>query len=221
MGEVSALKSIRIWFKKVGTAKYISHLDLCRCMERAIHKAKLPFWYSQGFNPHVFLTITMPISLGYTGLRESMDVKLTDEGLGKEEIMEKLNLSLPAGIQIFDVTEPKMKPSDVVYSTYEITLENLPGLEEAVKALRSQEQILVEKHTKKGMRQVDIKSDFAEMRVDDTGESLKFLVTLLSSNAGSINPRLFFDALSTKFGRELYPETVRTGCLNGNFEEFA
>lgn len=81
------MKTIRIWFKKQRTAKYISHLDMVRLMERAIHKAKLPFWYTEGFNPHVFLTINMPISLGYTGLRESMDVKLLEDDLPFSEII--------------------------------------------------------------------------------------------------------------------------------------
>ena len=47
-------KDVRVWFSKTGTARYISHLDLNRCMSRAFHKAKLPLWYTEGFNPHVF-----------------------------------------------------------------------------------------------------------------------------------------------------------------------
>ena len=42
-------------------------------MSRAFHKAKLPLWYTEGFNPHVFLTFAAPLSLGFEGRRESMD----------------------------------------------------------------------------------------------------------------------------------------------------
>ena len=58
------MKSTRIWFHKFGTAKYISHLDLNRCVARAFHKAKLPMWYTEGFNPHAFVTFALPLSLG-------------------------------------------------------------------------------------------------------------------------------------------------------------
>ena len=36
-------------------------------MSRAFHKAKLPLWYTEGFNPHVFLTFAAPLSLGFEG----------------------------------------------------------------------------------------------------------------------------------------------------------
>ena len=75
--EVFALrKDVRVWFSKTGTARYISHLDLNRCMSRAFHKAKLPLWYTEGFNPHVFLTFAAPLSLGFEGRHESMDIRL-------------------------------------------------------------------------------------------------------------------------------------------------
>lgn len=44
---------------------------------------------------------------------------------------------------------------------------------------------------------------------------------LLSSNAGSINPKLLFDIYSDKYCREIYPEVTRINCYNKNMEEFA
>ena len=113
------MKTVRVWFEKKDTARYISHLDLNRCMSRAFHKTKLPLWYTQGFHPHVFLTITMPLSLGMIGLRESMDIRLTEEMAG-EEIIRRLNTALPLDIHVFDVTEPVMKAKDVAWASYEI-----------------------------------------------------------------------------------------------------
>ena len=85
-----ALKSTRIWFHKFGTAKYISHLDLNRCVARAFHKAKLPMWYTEGFNPHAFVTFALPLSLGVEGKHESMDIRLLED-MPKEEIIHRLN----------------------------------------------------------------------------------------------------------------------------------
>ena len=73
------MKNVRIWFEKKDTARYISHLDLNRCMARAFHKTRLPLWYTQGFNPHVFVSFAMPLSLGMNGVRECMDVRLVED----------------------------------------------------------------------------------------------------------------------------------------------
>ena len=46
----------RVFYKKQGRAKYISHLDLVRCISRALKRSKLPVWHTLGFHPHVYLT---------------------------------------------------------------------------------------------------------------------------------------------------------------------
>ena len=51
--EVPALRLIRVFFEKRDRAKYISHLDLTRCMTRAFARTDIPVWFTEGFNPHV------------------------------------------------------------------------------------------------------------------------------------------------------------------------
>ena len=85
------MKNVRIWFKKDYECRYISHLDLNRCMLRALHKSKLPIWHTEGFNPHPFVTFPLPLSLGFRGTNECMDVKLEDDNYSYEEIITKLN----------------------------------------------------------------------------------------------------------------------------------
>ena len=45
-------------------------------MLRALHKSKIPIWHTEGFNPHPFATFPLPLSLGFRGVNECMDVKL-------------------------------------------------------------------------------------------------------------------------------------------------
>ncbi len=218
--EVYAVKSVRIWYKKLGMAKYISHLDMCRCMERAIHRSKLPFWYTEGFNPHVFLTINMPISLGYTGTRECMDVKLLDDDYDYNCIIEKLNKGLPKDVQIFEVTEPVMKPKDVEFASYEIEIEETGKTFDKIKELLEREEIIVSKRTKKGTKEIDIKSHFSNMEVERVENTVKCKMVLPSSNNGSINPRLFFDVLGNECEEKLFISTCRTDCYNIDMKEF-
>ena len=37
-------------------------------MIRTIRRAGIPIWYTEGFNPHPFMTFAMPLSLGTSGM---------------------------------------------------------------------------------------------------------------------------------------------------------
>ena len=101
------MKSVRVWYKKDGAARYISHLDVNRVMTRALQHSKLPIWHTEGFNPHPFITFALPLSLGFRGVKESMDMRLLEE-VPERELISKLNQGLPQGIEVYKVTEPVM-----------------------------------------------------------------------------------------------------------------
>ena len=42
---------IRLRFSKTGRAKYIGHLDVNRVMSRALRRAGIPLWFTEGYNP--------------------------------------------------------------------------------------------------------------------------------------------------------------------------
>ena len=64
---------VRAVFKKTGRAIFISHLDVMRLMQRTFKRAKLPVWFSKGYNPHVYLMFPLPLSLGVSSECEVMD----------------------------------------------------------------------------------------------------------------------------------------------------
>lgn len=193
-------------------------------MSRAFHKTKLPLWYTQGFHPHIFLTITMPLSLGMSGLQESMDIRLTEE-VPYEEIIQKLNGALPLDIHVYKITEPVMRPSEVAFATYEITYEpenqSTEQAKEEIEELLSREEVLVTKHTKRGPKEFDIRPYFADMKLS-IGED-GFLHTQLClpiSVNGGVNPGLLKTAAERYLGLELYEQIVRTGLYNEKMEPF-
>lgn len=223
--EEFVLKNVRVWFEKKDTARYISHLDLNRCMSRALHKTKLPVWYTEGFHPHIFLTITMPLSLGMIGLRESMDIRLLEE-VPDEEIIEKLNAALPLDIHVYGVTEPVMKPCEVRFATYEIDYEvenrTAEQAKEEIMGLLSREEILVTKHTKRGPKEFDIRPYFADMQLEIREDGwLHTCLTLPISVNGGVNPGLLKMAVERYVGLELYERITRTGLYNEKMEPFA
>ena len=73
------MTTIRIFFEKCGEAAYISLLDLQRVFHRMLKMSSLPVYYTQGFNPHIYLSFTCPLSLGQESLCESCEVKTEQE----------------------------------------------------------------------------------------------------------------------------------------------
>ena len=80
------MRAVRLNFSKTGRAIYISHLDINRMMTRAVRRAKLPMWYTEGFNPHPYLTFALPLSLGQSSDCEYMDIRIEGD-ITDEEIM--------------------------------------------------------------------------------------------------------------------------------------
>src|SRR5699024_10261163 len=96
-----ALKNVRVWFEKKGAVRYISHLDLTRNMARGLKLSGLPVWYTEGFNPRIYMTYAMPLSLGVCGERECMDIRLTEE-VPFSELTVRLNACLPRGLRALE-----------------------------------------------------------------------------------------------------------------------
>ena len=64
------MRCVRVWFHKTGPIRYISHLDLMRTMTRAIRRSGIDLWYTEGFNPHPYMTFALPLSLGMQSVCE-------------------------------------------------------------------------------------------------------------------------------------------------------
>lgn len=215
------MKNVRIWFEKKGSARYISHLDLTRCMSRALRLSSLPVWYTEGFNPRVYMTFGMPLSLGVQGDRECMDIRLTEETeLGC--IPERLNRRLPADIRVLKASEPVRKLEEIAFADYELTLEaeDSRALARALRELLSRESVTVVKHSKKGDKEFDIRPYFSNVEPEILGpSSLRFSLRLPCSVSGSVNPTLLLDALKRYSGAEPYAQLIRKRLLTEDFSE--
>src|SRR5262249_56638845 len=64
----------RITFSKTGDARFLSHRNTMDVLERAIRAAGLPARYSEGFNPHMRLSMGPALALGVESRHEVFDV---------------------------------------------------------------------------------------------------------------------------------------------------
>lgn len=157
------MREVRLRFSKTGRLKYISHLDINRAMSRALKRAGIPLWYTEGFNPHPYMSFSLPLSLGVESLCESVDLRITGE-ITNKEIKDRLNSVLPEDLKIIDVYDDFRDNSEIVYSDYVYKFEfadNDLALEK-IKNVLSSDEILALKKGKQGrkrvMKETNIKS---------------------------------------------------------------
>lgn len=220
---VFALKSVRVWFKKKGSARYISHLDLNRVMTRAIQHSRIPVWHTEGFNPHPFITFALPLSLGFCGEKETMDFKLLED-VSENEIIKRLNTCLPNGIEVYKVTEPVMKAGKIAFAKFEIKFESedvtSEKLFELTRSLFAKEKIEVEKRSKKGMKLIDIKPELSTYTLEKMDSYVKLEMILPAGSVNNVNPQLFFTALEKENNIEVYTDITRLDTYNEEMKSF-
>ena len=205
-------------FSKTGRAKYVSHLDLVRAMTRAVRRADIPLWYTEGFNRHPYLTFASPLSLGYEGLRETMDIRMADD-FPYDELAARLNAVLPEGLEVISVVDVVAKAGDLAAAEYRLTI-HLPAsvIQDALAA----NELLVEKRTKKKtMKTIDILPYFKNAVVEAVGENETVVtVSLPSGGNENVNPGLFITALKGVVGADVDAEVLRLRLLLADGSEF-
>lgn len=215
------IKTVRIFFSKSGRAIYISHLDLMRAMTRAFSRSGLPVWYTQGFHPHLYITFALPLSLGTTGLCESMDVRLLEE-VSDEEIILRLNAALPEGLHAVSAGEPVMEPKEIMWADYHVHLRcAVSEGQRALERFSALEEIPMQKRSKKGIKTVDIKPMLQILLVEEQPDGLLLTLRCRAGVKINLNPTLALDALTelTSFKAD-WATIERFAILNETLEDF-
>ena len=218
------MRNVRIWFKKDFECRYISHLDLNRTMLRALHKSKLPIWHTEGFNPHPFATFPLPLSLGFRGINECMDVKLEDDNFLLSDIPDRLNACLPRGIRVFDATEAVMKAGKVAYASFTLLIGNptiaTGKIATQLRELLDSEKIEIEKKSKKGMKTIDIKQGVKQFEMKEHFDAVQLDIILTAGSSDNVNPNLLITALERRTGDEYVVDITRNDLYNSELELF-
>ncbi|MEG1686974.1 MAG: TIGR03936 family radical SAM-associated protein [Angelakisella sp.] len=193
---------VRLFFTKRDRAKYISHLDITRCFARALARTTLPVWYTEGFNPRIYMSFPLPIPLGYQSSCESMEVKLNEDDFPLEEVTAQLNAVLPEGIRILRTALPVEKPDAIALADYCICMATPQPevLQAAFTAFAAQESIAVVKKTKKGEKQLDLRPLFTVGGVESSEGAVTLRLRLAAGITLNISPALLLEAFSDYLG---------------------
>lgn len=220
------MREVRLRFSKTGRLKYISHLDINRAMSRALKRAGIPLWYTEGFNPHPYMSFSLPLSLGVESLCESVDLRITGE-ITNKEIKDRLNSVLPEDLKIVDVYDDFRDNSEIVYSDYVYKFEfsdNDLALEK-IKNVLSSDEILALKKGKQGrkrvMKETNIKSFIDKYSISIRNDVIVLNIRLLAGPEKNLNPSLLFDTIIRLIDMDFeWKSIARISLLDKDYKEF-
>ena len=208
--------TLRVKFQKLGSLQYISHLDLVRTMMKIITRAKLPLWYTEGFNPKPKIVFAAPLSIGTESVCEYMDIKMIDDP-SPEEVIRRLNENMTEEMQVLDAYYTEVKLTELKWLTYhiEITTENA-GHDMAVRCgevLDGEKIEVAKKAPKRGEipKVMDIKPliKSADVRFDEASGRIVIDAMLSADASAFLNPEYLIKALREYAGILSSPNLTR------------
>ncbi len=141
--------------------RLLGHLDLMRSMQRVLRRSELPIKYSQGFSPHVILSLAAPKSVGMAAENELMEFVLTED-LPRQVVEDAIQKAMPETMELKGLILREDKaaalPALVRMASYRVDFyEDPPFTESQLADFLSQDEILAVKKTKKGERSYDMR----------------------------------------------------------------
>ena len=169
------VQKLRLRHVKRGTARFASHRDFGRALERALRRAGIPMAYSSGFSPHPRVSYAGAAPTGAASEAEYVELGLS-ERCDPEKVREALNRVLPPGFDVVTIVEAGGRPLHELLEASWWTIE-LPGVDPAVLAqlagiLRDAEQVEVTRMTKKGERRFDVRAGLIKVWASEDGLEL-------------------------------------------------
>lgn len=157
---------IRIKFLKQGSMKFIGHLDVMRYFQKVMRRADVKIRYSEGFSPHQIMSFAAPLGVGITSNGEYLDIEVTQTE-DSRTMVERLNRVMVDEIRIlsYKKLDDSCKNAMSMVSRADYTLTFREGYEpadmdnffERLAAFYDQKEIIIQKKTKKGQKEMDLK----------------------------------------------------------------
>ena len=218
---------LRFRFKKQGSLQYISHLDLVRTMHKVIVRAKLPLWYTEGFNPKPKMIFAAPLSIGTESECEFMDLRMK-EYIDPAEAMARINTNMTSEMQIYEAYYPESKFTDLKWMSYRITIGSPAVTDELVdrcNALLGGDTVEVQK--KNSEQTMNIRPLIKSAVAKREGDRLVIDAILSADPSAFLNPEYIIKALRTGCDiltspdlTEEYYEIMRLEAYFGDMTEF-
>ena len=205
------MQRLRIRFCRGQEVKFISHLDILRLWQRALHRAEIPPACSEGFNPHPRISLAAPLPIGVTSQAELMGI-LCPKRTSPHFFTAAVSQQLPLGIEILQVyqialTMPSLQ-SQVRSAEYRVEVEAEKGqndIESALTKLLSMKHLPWQHQRDTGTRNYDLRALIDDLWfIDWHGRYCTLGMRLRCGNNGSGRP----EQVTTALGFIHHPQLI-------------
>lgn len=184
-----------------------------RAFGRAIRRARIPAFYSRGFNPHLIMSFASPLSVGYGTQADYLELEV-DDRLSVQSAFESLRAAAPPGIEItgvYIIPEGTKKLMALNRSAiYEIRFpsaapEEQAALREAAALLRGGKPHICTDHKGRTL-------DLGALILEVTADGGTITLTAANASSASLNPAVAAEELLKMTGLALPYEICRIEC---------
>ena len=216
------VQRLRVRYAKRGRLRFTSHRDFSRAFERAVFRARIPMAYSSGFNPHPRISYAGAAPTGSASEAEYLEIALA-QVLVPAEVHAALDEALPEGLDVIEVVEsPGGSLADrLEASRWRIDVDGSPEVVEAgVAAFLAAEEVLVERMTKKGLREFDARGAVVSLAVTTSGyDDRSALDVVLRHGVPAVRPDDVLTALVSVSDVQPGPAPLMTRLAQGPLAE--
>lgn len=192
-------------FSRSGSARYLSHLDTARALQRTFARAGVPLAQSQGMRPKPRISLPLPLPVGAAGFGELAVVEVPDETRGGAAALRALRAAAPPGlvpdtIVVAGDRHPRPQAGDAEYIC---TLDGDAGaITAAVERYAEEEHTIHERVSPKGSRTLDLKDYVVPTAVLAMDGGAKISFTIHYREDGAARPQEFVDLIARWAGVE-------------------
>jgi radical SAM-linked protein len=216
------VQRLRVRYAKRGRLRFTSHRDFSRAFERAVFRARIPMAYSSGFNPHPRISYAGAAPTGSASEAEYLELALS-EVVVPADVHAMLDEALPPGLDVLEVVEsPGGSLSELLeVSRWQIDLAaDRDATTDAVARFLAAEEALVERMTKKGMREFDARGAVSSLAVlpadgDAAGTGPTSLDVVLRHSTPTVRPDDVLRGLETVAGLSAGEAPLMTRLAQG------
>jgi radical SAM-linked protein len=194
-----------VHFERRGAARYLSHLDTARALQRTFARAGIQLALSEGMRPKPRFSLGLPLPVGVAGLDELAAAELAADQPGdSQELLTRLRAAAAEGLQplAVEVSEQRIRLEPLA-ADYECQVPvDAAALSEAASQLAAAESALVERVSPKGRRQVDLRRFVADLKVEPAGEGSVLRFTVRHRTDGAARPDEVVREVLRRAGRD-------------------
>lgn len=151
---------IRAMYSVGPDLRFLGNFDMMHLMERALRRAGIDYALSEGFNPHIKLSMGTVLPVGVWGKGEFFDLEIKTGTAGS--FMDQINQVLPRGMQVIDCREidehtpSLMKAVNAAVYTFVIN-QPLSSVEDITREILSQDRLPVQSKGKQKDKVKDLR----------------------------------------------------------------